>query len=135
MMLYDHEMNESVSPFEVTYGWIIDLEKKFIGHDVLIGQKKIGVSRKLVGFEMTDRGIARAGYKVLKYGSEIGEVTSGTLAPTLNKAVGLAFVPAVYTEPGTEIDIQIRERHAKAKVVKLPFYKRTDKHIFYNVFI
>jgi aminomethyltransferase len=133
MMLYDHEMNESVSPFEVTYGWIIDLEKKFIGHDVLIGQKKIGVSRKLVGFEMTDRGIARAGYKVLKYGSEIG--TSGTLAPTLNKAVGLAFVPAVYTEPGTEIDIQIRERHAKAKVVKLPFYKRTDKHIFYNVFI
>jgi len=135
MMLYGHEMSESVSPFEVTYGWITDLEKEFIGHDVLIGQKKKGVSRKLVGFEMTDRGIARAGYKVHKYGREIGEVTSGTLAPTLNKAVGLAFVPTVYTEPGTEIDIQIRERSVRAKVIKLPFYKRTDKHIFYNVFI
>ncbi|MBA4397506.1 MAG: glycine cleavage system protein T [Syntrophus sp. (in: bacteria)] len=135
MMLYGHEMNESVSPFEVTYGWIVDLEKDFIGRDTLIRQKKTGVSRKMVGFEMADRGIARQGYKILKYGREIGEVTSGTLAPTLNKAVGLAFVPTVYTEPGTEIDILIRERPARAKVVKLPFYKRTDKHIFYNVFI
>jgi aminomethyltransferase len=135
MMLYGHEMSESVSPFEVTYGWIVDLEKDFIGRDALSRQKKTGVSRKLVGFEMVDRGIARQGYKVLKYGREIGEVTSGTLAPTLNKAVGMAFVPAIYTEPETEIDILIRERPAKAKIVKLPFYKRTDKHIFYNVFI
>jgi len=135
MMLYGHEMSESVTPFEVIYGWVVDLEKDFIGRDALIRQKKTGVSRKMVGFEMVDRGIAREGYKVLKYGSEIGDVTSGTLAPTLNKAVGLAFVPAIYTEPGTEIDILIRERPARAKVVKLPFYKRTDKHIFYNVFI
>jgi aminomethyltransferase len=135
MMLYGHEMDESVSPFEVTYGWITDLEKDFIGRDALSRQKKTGVSRKLVGFEMVDRGIARQGYKVLKYGREIGEVTSGTLAPTLNKAVGLAFVPVIYTEPGTEIDILIRERPARAKVVTLPFYKRTEKHIFYNVFI
>lgn len=135
MMLYGHELNESVSPFEVVYGWVTDLEKDFIGREVLIEQKKKGVSRKLVGFEMTDRGIARAGYKVFKYGREIGEVTSGTLSPTLNKAVGMAFVPVIYTEPGTEIDIQIRERPARAKVVKLPFYNRTDKHIFYNVFI
>ncbi len=135
MMLYGHEMDESVSPFEVTYGWITDLEKDFIGCDALSLQKKTGVSRKLVGFEMVDRGIARQGYKVLKYGREIGEVTSGTLAPTLNKAVGLAFVPVIYTEPETEIDILIRERPVRAKVVKLPFYKRTDKHIFYNVFI
>ncbi len=135
MVLYGHEMSESVSPFEVPYGWVVDLEKNFIGRDALNRQKKTGVSRKLVGFEMVDRGIAREGYKVLKYGREIGDVTSGTLAPTLNKAVGLAFVPAIYAEPGTEIDIRIRERPAKAKVVKLPFYKRTDKHIFYNVFI
>lgn len=135
MMLYGHEMDESVSPLEVAYGWLVDLEKDFIGREALSRQKKAGVSRKLVGFEMVDRGIARQGYKVLKYGREIGEVTSGTLAPTLNKAVGLAFVPTVYTEPGTEIDIRIRERPVKAKVVKLPFYKRTDKHIFYNVFI
>jgi aminomethyltransferase len=135
MMLYGHEMSESVSPFEVPYGWIIDLEKDFIGRDTLSRQKKTGVSRKLVGFEMVDRGIAREGYKVLKYGREIGDVTSGTLAPTLNKAVGLAFVPVIYAEPGTEIDIRIRERAVRAKVVKLPFYNRKDKAIFYNVFI
>jgi aminomethyltransferase len=135
MMLYGHEMSESVSPFEVPYGWIIDLEKDFIGRDALSRQKKTGVTRKLVGFEMVDRGIAREGYKVLKYGREIGDVTSGTLAPTLNKAVGLAFVPVIYAEPGTEIDIRIRERAVRAKVVKLPFYNRKDKAIFYNVFI
>jgi aminomethyltransferase len=135
MMLYGHEMDESVTPFEVAYGWVVDLEKDFVGRDTLDRQKKTGTSRKLVGFEMVDRGIARQGYKVLKYGREIGEVTSGTLAPTLGRAVGMAFVPVIYTEPETEIDILIRERPARAKVVKLPFYKRTDKHIFYNVFI
>jgi aminomethyltransferase len=135
MMLYGHEMDESVTPFEVPYGWVVDLEKEFIGRDALSRQKKTGVSRKLVGFEMVDRGIARQGYKVLKSGREIGEVTSGTLAPTLNKAVGMAFVPAICTEPGTEIDILIRERPVRAKVVRLPFYSRKDRPIFYNTFI
>ena len=135
MMLYGHEMCESVSPYEVIYGWLVDLEKDFIGRDALMRQKKKGVSRKLVGFEMIDRGIARGGYKVLKYGREVGDVTSGTFAPTLNKAVGLAFVPVIYSEPGTEIDIRIREHHVKAMVVKLPFYRRSDKHSFYNIFI
>jgi aminomethyltransferase len=135
MMLYGHEMCESVSPFEVIYGWLADLEKDFIGRDFLERQKKKGVTRKLVGFEMVERGIARAGYKIFKYGREIGEVTSGTFAPTLNKAVGFAFVPAQYAEPETEMDIGIRERLVKAKVVKIPFYRRCDRHIFYNVFI
>ena len=135
MMLYGHEMCETVSPCEVVYGWLIDLEKDFIGREALIQQKKQGVTRKLVGFEMVERGIARAGYKVFTDGREIGEVTSGTFVPTLNKAVGLAFVPVIYTDPETEMDIRIRDRDVKAKVVKLPFYKRDDKHIFYNVFI
>jgi aminomethyltransferase len=135
MVLYGHELDESVTPFEVTYSWVVDLEKGFVGRDALSRQKKTGASRKLVGFEMVDRGIARQGYKVLKYGREIGDVTSGTLAPTLNRAVGLAFVPVIYTEPETEIDILIRERPVRAKIVKLPFYKKTDKHIFYNTFI
>jgi aminomethyltransferase len=135
MMLYGHEMDESVTPFEVIYGWVVDLEKAFVGRDALARQKKAGIARKMVGFEMADRGIARQGYKVLKYGREIGEVTSGTLAPTLNRAVGMAFVSAIYTEPETEIDILIRDRPVRAKVVKLPFYNRNDKHIFYNVFI
>lgn len=135
MMLYGHEMCETVSPYEVVYGWLVDLEKAFIGRDVLDRQKKRGVSRKLVGFEMAERGIARAGYKIFKYGREIGEVTSGTYAPTLNRAVGFAFLPVACTEPQTELEIRIRERLVKARVVTIPFYKRCDKHIFYNVFI
>jgi aminomethyltransferase len=82
------------------------------------------VKRKLVGFEMEERGIARHGYRVFKNGREIGEVTSGTFAPTVNKAIGMAFVPVSCKIPGTEISIQIRNKQSKAKVVKLPFYKR-----------
>jgi aminomethyltransferase len=135
MMLYGHEMCETVSPFEVVYGWLIDLEKDFTGRDVLDRQKKHGVARKLVGFEMAERGIARAGYKIFKYDREIGEVTSGTFAPTLNRAVGFAFVPTPYAEPLTEFEIRIRDRLVRARVVTIPFYRRCDKHIFYNVFI
>ena len=75
---------------------------------------------------MADRGIARHGYKVFKDGSEVGVVTSGTYTPTLQKAVGLAFVPVPYSRPGTEIFIQIRDHHAKARIVGLPFYKRRN---------
>ena len=132
-MLYGHELSESVSPLEVTYGWLADLEKDFIGRDALVSQKQQGVSRKLVGFEMVERGIARAGYKVFKDGQEIGEVTSGTFAPTLDRAVGLAFVPPIHGAQETEIDIHIRERIVKAKVVKLPFYKRSETPIAYHI--
>jgi aminomethyltransferase len=135
MMLYGHEMCEAVSPLEVIYGWLADTDKNFIGRDALLRQKKEGVRRKLVGFEMVDRGIARAGYPVYKYDRHIGDVTSGTFAPTLNKAVGYAFVPAIYTEPETEIDIRIRRQDVKAKIVKIPFYQKSNKQTFYNVFI
>ena len=135
MMLYGHEMCETVSPYEVVYGWVVDLEKDFIGHGALDRQRKEGVARKLAGFEMAERGIARAGYKIFKYGREIGEVTSGTFAPTLNRAVGFAFLPVAYTEPQTELEIRIRERPVKARVVTIPFYRRCDKGVFYNVFI
>jgi len=124
MMLYGNEMCETVSPFEVVYGWVTNLEKDFIGCDVLTRQKKEGVKKKLVGFEVEGRGIARHGYKVFKEGREIGEVTSGTFSPTLQKAIGLAFVPVGCREPGTSIDIQIRDNFAKARVVPLPFYRR-----------
>ncbi len=127
MMLYGNEMCETVSPFEVVYGWVTNLEKDFIGCDALMHQKREGVKKKLVGFEVEDRGIARHGYKVFKEGREIGEVTSGTFAPTLQKAIGLAFVPVECREPGTSIDIQIRDNFAKAQVVLLPFYKRKKK--------
>ena len=116
-------MNETVTPFEVLYGWVTCLEKDFIGSDILRQQKNQGVKRKLVGFEMIDRGIARHGYKVMENGKEIGEVTSGTFSPSLQKAIGMAFVPVEYKEPGTILVIQIRDNTAKARVVPLPFYK------------
>ncbi len=124
MMLYGHELNETVSPLEVVYGWVTNLEKDFIGAPALRKQKEDGLRRKLVGFEMAERGIARAGYKVLKEGQVIGEVTSGSFTPTLGKAIGMAFVPPALTAPGTAIDILIRNNRVKANVVKLPFYKR-----------
>ncbi len=124
MMLYGNEINESVTPFEVVYGWATDLKKDFIGSEALRKQKEQGIRRKLTGFELTGRGIARHGYAVFKNGRVVGEVTSGTFSPTLQKAVGMAFVPFEYSEPGTQVDIQIRDNLAEARVVPLPFYKR-----------
>lgn len=124
MMLYGNDMDETITPLEVVYGWVTNLEKEFVGSTTLRQLQEGGLRRKLVGFEMEERGIARHGYKVFKEGREIGEVTSGTFTPTLQKAVGLAFVPILYSEPGTEIFIQIRDHHTRARVVRLPFYKR-----------
>lgn len=124
MMLYGHEMDETVTPYEVVYGWLVDLTKDFTGREALRKQKEEGVKKKLVGFEMTDRGIARHGYKVFGDGREIGRVTSGTFAPTLGKALGFAFVDRTHESPGSEIEIEIRGQHAKARVVPLPFYRR-----------
>ncbi len=124
MMLYGHEMDETITPFEVVYGWLVDLDKEFIGCEILRKQKEEGVTKKLIGFEMTDRGIARHGYRVFGNGREIGHVTSGTFAPTLGKAVGFAFVDRTHESPGSEITVEIRSQHAKARVVPLPFYRR-----------
>ena len=124
MMLFGHEMCQTVTPYEVIYGWITDLDKDFIGRDALKRQKDEGIRRKLIGFELIDRGIARHGYPVIAVGEKIGEVTSGTFSPTLGKAIGLAFVPVKLKEPGTELEIEIRNQRVKARVVQLPFYKR-----------
>jgi aminomethyltransferase len=124
MMLNGQDINESVSPLEVPYGWIVDAHKEFIGSAALRKKQKSGVKKKLVGLEMTGRGIARHGYKVFHDGQEIGIVTSGTFSPTLNKAIGLAFIDINFGAPDTEIAVAVRDTMAAAKVVKLPFYKR-----------
>ncbi|MGC9975541.1 MAG: glycine cleavage system aminomethyltransferase GcvT [Syntrophales bacterium] len=124
MMLYGTDMDETITPLEVVYGWVTSLEKDFVGSSALKKLKEKGLSRKLVGFEMEERGIARHGYKVFKDGTEVGVVTSGTYAPTVQKAVGLAFVPMLYSRPGTDILIQIRDNRARARIVELPFYRR-----------
>lgn len=121
MMLNGQDMDETVSPLEVPYSWIVDLKKEFVGSAALRNRQ---IKKKLTGFEMTGRGIARHGYKVFHQGKEVGIVTSGTFSPTFNKAIGLVFIDNELNIPGTPIDMAIRDTMAQAKIVKLPFYKR-----------
>lgn len=124
MMLNGQDMSETVTPLQVPYSWLIDWNKEFIGSAVLKTQKNSGIKKKLAGLEMTGRGIARHGYRVFAGGREIGVVTSGTFSPTLNKAIGLAFIDIAFSVPETEISIEIRNSMNQAKTVKIPFYKR-----------
>jgi aminomethyltransferase len=126
MRLYGNDMDETTTPLEAGLGWIVGWKKDaFIGHERLREQKDKGVTRKLVGFEMMDRGIARHGYPVVAGERRIGVVTSGTQTPFLKKAIGMAYVPTGMSAPGADIDIDIRGRTSKARIVAMPFYKRT----------
>jgi aminomethyltransferase len=130
MCLYGQDMDETTSLIEAGLGWIVSLDEAkgdFPGRAVLAEQKKAGAPRKLVGFEVTGRGIARHGYPVLLHDERVGEVTSGTYAPFLQKNIGLCYVPAARAAVGTELAIDIRERKVPARVVPTPFYKRPDK--------
>jgi aminomethyltransferase len=120
--LYGHELNDTTSPIEAGLGWITKFTKDFLGRSLIEKHKTEGVSRKLVGFEMLDRGIPRQGYKIVNaQGQPVGEVTSGTQSPSLNKAIGLGYVSAEHAIAGTEIFIEIRDKKLKAAVVKTPF--------------
>ncbi len=124
LLLHGHDMNDTISPLEAGLKWTIDFEKEnFIGKQALLEQKENGLERKLVGFEMLDRGLAREEYRVQKDGKDIGWVTSGTHSPTLKKSVGLALIQSEFSGLDTEIDIVVREQPCKAKVIKIPFYK------------
>ncbi|MGC4082116.1 MAG: glycine cleavage T C-terminal barrel domain-containing protein [Vicinamibacterales bacterium] len=106
--------------------WIVGWKKdSFVGSDALRTQKAEGPARKLVGFEMRDRGIARQGYGIFAGGERVGTVTSGTQTPYLKKAIGLGYVTTALSAPGTELEIDIRGRRLAAVVVPTPFYKRT----------
>lgn len=125
MLLYGHDMNDDISPLEAGVPWAIDFNKNsFTGREPLNAQQKAGVKKKMVGFEMIDRGIPRQDYEILKDGKPVGKVTSGSFSPTLKKNIGLGYVPVELALPDTGIEIQIRDKALKAKVVKLPFYKR-----------
>ena len=125
MRLYGNDMDEQSTVLEADLGWIVGWKKgDFIGADVLRRQKAEGTAKKIVGFEMVDRAIGRHGYDVYIDGSKAGVVTSGTQTPYLKKAIGMAYVPSDRTEPGTEIEVDVRGRRAKAVIVPMPFYKR-----------
>lgn len=123
--LYGNDIDEHTSPLEAGLGWITKLKKgDFIGQAVLAAQKEQGISRRLVGLEMIDRGIPRQHYPIEDLeGNEIGQVTSGTMAPSLDKAIALGYLNKPFDKEGTEIAIVVRNRKLKAKVVKLPFLK------------
>ena len=130
MRLYGNDIDETTTALEADLGWIVGWKKAdFIGANALREQKVAGVRRKIIGFEMLDRGIARHGYDVYATRAAagraaVGRVTSGTQTPYLKKAVGMAYVPIEDTPPDTELDIDIRGRRTRARVVPLPFYKR-----------
>ena len=123
--LYGNDINDSTSPLEAGLGWITKFNKDFTNSEALKRQKEEGVTRKLVGFELLERGIPRHDYEITdKEGAVIGIVTSGTMSPCLNKGIGLGYVPVAYAAPDSEIFIRIRKNDIPAKVVKLPFYKK-----------
>lgn len=125
MRLYGNDMDDTTTVLEADLGWIVGWKKdEFLGFDVLRRQRADGPPRRLVGFEMRDRAIARHGYDVYIDGAKAGAVTSGTQTPFLKKAIGMAYLPSDHTGPGTEFEVDIRGRRAKAAVVAMPFYKR-----------
>jgi aminomethyltransferase len=125
MCLYGHEITEETTLLEANLGWITKLNKSdFIGRDVLAKQKEDGLTRKLIGFEVTDRGIARDEQDILVNSERIGRVTSGSPAPFLKKNIGMGYVPVELAAVGTELQIDVRGRMVTAQVVPLPFYKR-----------
>ena len=124
MSLYGHEISDEITPLEANLGWICKLNKDFLGRDALAKQKEKGLTRKLVGFEVTDKGIARDDFDVYINDKKVGKVTSGSPAPFLKKNIGLAFVPSEFANIGQEIKIDVRGKHLTAKIVPTPFYKR-----------
>jgi len=126
--LYGNDINDTTSPLEAGLGWITKFNKNFVNSESLKQQKEVGVSRKLIGFELLERGVPRHDYEIVDAeGTVIGIVTSGTMAPSLNKGIGLGYVPEEFAAPGSEIFIRIRKNDVAATVVKLPFYKKEDK--------
>ncbi|NJW52554.1 glycine cleavage system aminomethyltransferase GcvT [Salinimicrobium oceani] len=122
--LYGNDIDDTTSPIEAGLGWITKFTKDFINSEALKEQKEQGPKRRLVGFELNERGIPRQGYEIVDdNGKVIGNVTSGTMSPSLEKGIGMGYVATAYATPGSKINIQIRKKALPATVVKMPFYK------------
>ena len=122
--LYGNDIDDTTSPFEAGLGWITKFTKDFVNSEALENEKKRTPERKLVGFELDEKGIPRQGYDIVDgQGKKMGEVTSGTMSPSLGKGIGLGYVPIVFADVGSKIHIQIRKNRVPATVVKPPFYK------------
>ncbi len=123
--LYGNDIDKTTNPIEAGLGWITKVDKgEFIGRDAIVKVKEAGPKRKLVGFELKDRGIPRHGYKVFRDGNEIGVVTSGTFSPCLGKGLGIAYIDVPHNQVGTAIELSVRGKSLAAEIVKTPFYQR-----------
>jgi aminomethyltransferase len=125
LALYGHEIADEINPYEAKLGWVVKLDKgDFVGREALQRVKQEGVGRRLAGFEMVGRGIARGDYEIRSVdGERIGYVTTGMPAPSLSKNLGLGYVPTALAKEGAEFDVVVREKPVRARVVKTPFYK------------
>ncbi|MCL4166037.1 UNVERIFIED_CONTAM: hypothetical protein GTU68_027623 [Idotea baltica] len=122
--LYGNDIDDTTSPIEAGLGWVTKFTKEFTNSEALADQKRRGAERKLVAFQLEDRGIPRQGYDIVDgQGKKIGNVTSGTMSPMLGKGIGLGYVPTIFASVDSKINIQIRKNAVPATVVKLPFYK------------
>jgi aminomethyltransferase len=129
--LYGNDMDETTTPFEASLNFVVDLENgEFIGREVMMHQRKGGVSRKLIGFELLRQGVPRHGHAIIRDGKEIGVVTSGNHSPSMNKGIGMGYVQTRFAEVGSQILIDIRGNPVPALVVERPFYKRRGTAIF-----
>ncbi len=125
MALYGHEIDRSTTPWDAGLDWIVKLDKgEFVGREALVAAKAEGPAKRLVGFEVEGRGIARQGHEIRVGGRRVGVVTSGTFSPTLERALGMAHVESGFAEPGTALEIDVRGKSVAARVVALPLYKR-----------
>jgi aminomethyltransferase len=124
MALYGNDIDDTVTPLEANLQWLVKLKKgDFVGRDALVRQKESGIPRKLVGFTTKERSFPRHGYPVFVNGEPSGEVRSGTMSPSLNIPIGTAYLPAPFSSPGSEFEIEIRGKRIAATVEKMPFYK------------
>ncbi|HIK35510.1 MULTISPECIES: glycine cleavage system aminomethyltransferase GcvT [unclassified Thermosynechococcus] len=125
MLLYGQDMDEQTTPLEAGLDWLVDWQKpNFVGRAALWAQKQQGIGRQLVGLELVGKGIARHGYRIYAGAQAVGEVTSGTLSPTLGKAIALGYVFPEFAHIGRELEVQVRDRQVPAVVVPRPFYRR-----------
>ncbi len=123
--LYGNDIDETTSPIEAGLGWITKFTKEFVNHEALAKEKEEGPKRKLIAFEMEERGIPRQGYDIMDENEQVvGQVTSGTMSPSLGIGIGMGYVPKSLSGVGTQVFIQIRKKAVPARIVKLPFYKK-----------
>jgi aminomethyltransferase len=127
MALYGNDIDDTVTPLEANLGWLVKLKKgEFVGSDVLQEQKSNGLTKKLIGFTLGDRNIARHGYPVFANGQPSGVVCSGTMSPTLGIPIGTAYLPTAIAKEGTTFEVEVRGKRVPATVVKTPFYKEAS---------